>query len=75
MGKQKCKLLILIIGNTLLFQMFVAGVSSAKAKADDKFTVVLHQTEIQSTDFSDHFKNKQDVRKIRKGMVPEDGIQ
>ncbi len=65
MGKQRHKLLLLLIGNALLFQMFITGVSSAKAKADNKLAVVITAMgkSIHVKGYCVYVRNGQDVRK------------
>lgn len=71
MSKHKLGLLLLIIGNTLLFQMFVAGVSNAETKADNKLAVV-----VTAMGKSIHIKGYciyvKDGRTIRKNMEKDD---
>lgn len=65
MGKQGHKLLLLIIGNALLFQMFVTGVISAKAEADNRLAVVItaQGDSIHIKGYCLYVRNGQDVRK------------
>ncbi|NIA29946.1 MAG: hypothetical protein GWP06_08565 [Actinobacteria bacterium] len=65
MNKHGHKLLLLIIGNALLFQMFVTGVISANAKADNKLAVVItaQGNTIHVKGYCVYVRNGQDVRK------------